>query len=638
MGNHLPAFSRILAAVLCAVASSADAATDEDVKKCRSYSKEECRRVADDGNQKVEDRSFAFHVLGDFDAAIKLDPKNADAYAGRGRRHQQNGDHNRALEDYNTALSLDASDLDARTGRALILFAKRDWDGAIGDFSATIERFPRDGDTYFARGRAFAEKGETDRALSDFAQAIGFDALEPEYRIGRGALCHWLGQLDGALADFEAAVNLGQPSGMAYVHRGYAHAAKGDIAKAIGDFSTAVRLEPTPWAFASRAEAYLRDGKSDLAIADFNEVLKIDPKRADAYIGRANALTARGDLEGARRDLASAAALSPDALTNRVRTTSLMAPVPATTPGGDAATGKMGGGWPAHVRQVDQAGDLLPKRGVVFVRNAPDYSTPIVQVVTRERTFKQTAVVTYTASQGCGIDTESAGDTWYKIRLPRGGEGFASEQDLIPDDPDRPEPARVTAVDARQGKEPKAGRNSTHHYQFRGERAADAGRLIEAAAFYQRAMELDLDNSEAISKLGRTRFNMGDFDGAATAFSVKLAREPHISTGLELYLARARTGENAVADLNRMAAETKPAQWPGPVVQLHLGKMRPDAVVANASDNEERCEAHFHIGQWHILRKDTNSARKALESAIQVCDKQDSNVPAAEAELKRLGR
>lgn len=64
---------------------------------------------------------------------------------------------------------------------------------------------------------------------------------------------------------------------------------------------------------------YLSEGNYREAIIAFNAAIEINPKRADAYIGLADAYTAQGDTEQARQVLSDALAVVADTSAIRSR-------------------------------------------------------------------------------------------------------------------------------------------------------------------------------------------------------------------------------------------------------------------------------------------------------------------------------
>jgi lipoprotein NlpI len=90
------------------------------------------------------------------------------------------------------------------------------------------------------------------------------------------------------------------------------------------------------------------------------------------------------------------------------------------------------------------------------------------------------------------------------------------------------------------------------------------------------------------------------------------------------------------AELLAYVAKGVAKKWPYPVLELYLNKRSPADTLGAARNRDERCEAHFYIGQWHILRGNKARAKAALQTAVNVCPKLQIEYPSAVAELRRL--
>jgi len=80
----------------------------------------------------------------------------------------------------------------------------------------------------------------------------------------------------------------------------------------------------------------------------------------------------------------------------------------------------------------------------------------------------------------------------------------------------------------------------------------------------------------------------------------------------------------------------KSQDWPYPVIEMFLGRSTPERVLSMASTPGERCEAQFYIGEWHLLRANSNMAAAPLRTAAAICPKDFDEYAGAVAELKRL--
>jgi tetratricopeptide (TPR) repeat protein len=98
----------------------------------------------------------------------------------------------------------------------------------------------------------------------------------------------------------------GEPSAAVYRQRGLAQAKLGRHAQAIDDFGRALAAQPKDEDRAplhlARGQEYLAINALQPALRDFEVTLRLDPKRADAYLGRAYVRVKQGDLKGALAD------------------------------------------------------------------------------------------------------------------------------------------------------------------------------------------------------------------------------------------------------------------------------------------------------------------------------------------------
>ena len=93
-------------------------------------------------------------AIQDHTEAIRLSPKDAEAYYSRGNAYREKAlqDHDQAMQDYEQAVRLD----------------------------------PNDADTYYLRGNAYLHKGEYDRAIQAFTRAIRIDPDHADAYHNRG--------------------------------------------------------------------------------------------------------------------------------------------------------------------------------------------------------------------------------------------------------------------------------------------------------------------------------------------------------------------------------------------------------------------------------------------------------------------
>jgi lipoprotein NlpI len=135
---------------------------------------------------------------------------------------------------------------------------------------------------------------------------------------------------------------------------------------------------------------------------------------------------------------------------------------------------------------------------------------------------------------------------------------------------------------------------------------------------------------------GYTQFYRGEFEAAASDLRRSLELEGDPYAMLFHYLARARTSETAIAELEVFARKIKSRQWPAAVIGLYLGKLSADSALAAATNSVERAEAQFYLGEWHLLRNNHTEAINALRAAARSCPTWLIEHAGATAELERL--
>jgi tetratricopeptide (TPR) repeat protein len=175
-------------------------------------------------------------------------------------------------------------------------------------------------------------------------------------------------------------------------------------------------------------------------------------------------------------------------------------------------------------------------------------------------------------------------------------------------------------------------------YNNRGNAYGAKGDYDRTIADYARAIELDPTVSAYARSLGIARYGRGEFAGAAVALLRAVELEDDAYAMLFRYLARSRAGEKAAAELEANARRLISKQWPYAVTELYLGRRSTEATLDAADEADDRCEAHFYIGQWHLLKGSPAPARAAFEHAAKTCPQTFIEYEVAVAELKRMKR
>lgn len=338
--------------------------TDADLAACRDKQDlSACANVSGDPARSASDRAYAFVVRGEkalgkdaqsleaavifYSEALRLDPKNGEAYFARGEAHRALRALDKALHDFSEAARLSPKSTEPPAGKADILLSLKRYDEAIAELNKVIELDAADHRTLWRRAIARQAKGLLDDAHTDIRAALKLSASSADYLNTLGVLQQLKGDPRGALESFNAAIALDARHAGARLNRANALIATGAFESALTDVTAAERVLPSAAAEINiiRAEIHLAKGDLDKArtfavaavkadparahsreldgrtllaqghsagaLAEFNEALRIDPRYAAAFIGRAGVHYMTGAKDKALADISEALRINP---------------------------------------------------------------------------------------------------------------------------------------------------------------------------------------------------------------------------------------------------------------------------------------------------------------------------------------
>jgi tetratricopeptide (TPR) repeat protein len=286
-----------------------------------------------DGMNRIRDGQFQQAIV-DFTKALRINPADAEALAGRGLAYLFQDEDARALSDLSEAIRLKDDNPLAFGHRAVVYLNTGRLEQAIADCSRALELNPDYAEAYLHRGIALAETGAIEQAVDDLSTAARLDpdsaiahlelgrnrlklgnsqaavddlsralALAPlraeAYRLRARALLR-VNRHEDVVIDCAAALKLEPRHPEAHNLRGEAFRNLGHLDKALAEFNTALRLDPKyARAYANRGVAYMNQGYPDKALADLDRALKYNPRDAYAYLQRGKVLQYRGKVSQA---------------------------------------------------------------------------------------------------------------------------------------------------------------------------------------------------------------------------------------------------------------------------------------------------------------------------------------------------
>jgi Flp pilus assembly protein TadD len=151
-----------------------------------------------------------------------------------------------AIAEFQEAIRLDPKDADAHgyLGAALC-YGKRDYEAAIIAFKEAIRLDPKDASFHCNLGVALFRNGDPDGAIAELRVAIRLDPNDAHPHNTLGAvLCDGKRDYDGAIIAFKEAIRLDPTDAQAHFNMGNALSKKGDVGGAITAYREAARLDP----------------------------------------------------------------------------------------------------------------------------------------------------------------------------------------------------------------------------------------------------------------------------------------------------------------------------------------------------------------------------------------------------------
>jgi serine/threonine protein kinase/lipoprotein NlpI len=235
---------------------------------------------------------------------------SANEWFESGRQKAKQQDHQGAIADFDNAIKLNTKFAEAYTYRGISRSALGNDKAAIEDYNRALKFKPYHAHAFLNRGTSRANLGDDQGALADYNKAAQFDPKEPGTYNNRGNLYSKLGDFQAAMRDYDEAIRLAPNDPAAYINRGGLRADLGDNPGSLTDLDKAIQLDPgLPKAYYNRGNTYrsLRDAQA--ALNDYNKAIELDPNYANAYYNRAIVYRFLEDDQNAIADFKAAASL-----------------------------------------------------------------------------------------------------------------------------------------------------------------------------------------------------------------------------------------------------------------------------------------------------------------------------------------
>jgi Tfp pilus assembly protein PilF len=257
--------------------------------------------------------------------AIRLNPKNGEAYYLRGRARFGGlaGDDQAPIDDLKMAVKFGAGGSGAWHYLARAYDAQKDFPHAIEAIGECIKMRSDDQAAFKTRATIYAANGEKEKAIADYTAAIKMKPQDAEVYFQRAQMLETMKRFDEALASYDAAVLNGRDGRqmpyklMSLKRQAEIYRERGDYKKsqevltkgismdnadeellrlrggifeklgryeeAIADYSKAISMSPdySRGSFEARGRCYEKIGKTELAARDQQEAQRLMDKPAE---------------------------------------------------------------------------------------------------------------------------------------------------------------------------------------------------------------------------------------------------------------------------------------------------------------------------------------------------------------------
>lgn len=304
-------------------------------------------------------RGFVLHdqrqgaaAVADFDAALKIDPKNGEAHLGlayadldlhrerqaleqaklaekemgdsealhliRGTAYGDEGLLKRAVDEFRIAAKSDPSDANIHVAIAEMLYNLHEYQEAINDLQESDRLAPGNGVVYAQMARCYAQLHERNQTMHyiELAEKAGPNTVY----VSTGEALSVLGEQKAAMARFERAlavtgtdrVEVRLAIAHLMMNRGQDDAAQRQVTLALME-ATAGRTEPpSATELVQAADVFLGMHEYELAQVYFQRALAAGAPESDVRVGLANTYLATGDTIRAEAQLDEISKSVPD--------------------------------------------------------------------------------------------------------------------------------------------------------------------------------------------------------------------------------------------------------------------------------------------------------------------------------------
>jgi tetratricopeptide (TPR) repeat protein len=271
-------------------------------------------------------------ALANYDRALALQPRHAEALSNRGNTLKALKRLNQALDSFDRALAIQPDYPAGLSNRGAVLFEMGRYAEALATYDRSLAIRPEQAAALYNRGGALHKLGRFEEAIASYDRALAlspglveahanrgntlnalhrytdalasFDralALRPdliEALTNRGNALNGLKRYDDALASYDRAIACQPSHAAAHYNRATTLHEMKRYDEALASYDCAIQLQPAyPEAFSNRGATLWELKRHDEALASYDRAIAIQPEFPEAHWNAASLRLLTGDFE-----------------------------------------------------------------------------------------------------------------------------------------------------------------------------------------------------------------------------------------------------------------------------------------------------------------------------------------------------
>jgi tetratricopeptide (TPR) repeat protein len=230
-------------------------------------------------------------AIASYKECIRLDPKLAEAHVNLGGVFcDVKRDYDAAIACFRKAIALAPKDARAHYGLGNALSGKGKLDEAIASFLEAIKFDPKNATAHNNLGNALSRQGKVDQAIASYKKAVELDPKNAKAHFNLGSVfCNVKRDYDAAIACFRKGIELEPKEALAHNMLGNALARRNRLAEAEEAYRKAIALQPNePDLHFNLGTVLQAQRKTDEAAAAYREVIRLRPEapKAHCFLGQ----------------------------------------------------------------------------------------------------------------------------------------------------------------------------------------------------------------------------------------------------------------------------------------------------------------------------------------------------------------